>query len=103
MENKGLTEILGQVFTTSSRKDKLIVPVWPEDIFISQKRVKTSTRNMFKGSVISMKNLGTVVRVDIDVGKDFKVNVPQQASDDLGITIGSEVYLMFKAAAVHVF
>jgi len=103
VEIKGLTEISGPVFTTSSLKGKVTVAVRPEDIIISPKRVKTSARNMFKGRVISMKDLGAVVRVDVNVGRNFKVKVTQQALDDLEITIGSEVYLMFKAAAVHVF
>ena len=103
VEIKGLTEISGPVFTTSSLKGKVTIAVRPEDIIISPKRVKTSARNMFKGRVISIKDLGAVVRVDVNVGRNFKVKVTQQALDDLEITIGSEVYLMFKAAAVHVF
>jgi tungstate transport system ATP-binding protein len=50
-----------------------------------------------------MEDKGTVVSVKVDVGRNFTVFITKQALEDLGITIGSEVYLMFKASAVHVF
>lgn len=50
-----------------------------------------------------MKDQGSVVRVDVNAGRKFMVNVTKQALDELGITIGSDVFLMFKASAVHVF
>lgn len=103
VEIKGLTEKVGPIFTASDLKGKVTIALRPEDIIITPTRVSTSARNEFKGRVTSMKDLGTVVRVDVNVGRDFMVKVTKQSLDELGITIGSEVYLMFKAAAVHVF
>jgi molybdopterin-binding protein len=93
----------GSVFTISDRVGKVTITLRPEDIIISPKKVKTSARNLLSGRISSMEDKGTVVSVKVDVGRNFTVFITKQALEDLGITIGSEVYLMFKASAIHVF
>jgi molybdopterin-binding protein len=93
----------GSVFTISNRIGKVTITLRPEDIIISPKKVKTSARNLLRGRISAMEDKGTVVSVKVDVGRNFTVFITKQALEDLGITIGSEVYLMFKASAVHVF
>jgi molybdate/tungstate transport system ATP-binding protein len=103
VEIKGLTEIGGPIFTTSNLEGKVIVTIRPEDTIISSQKVTTSARNIFKGRITALKDLGTVIRVDVNIGKNFIVKVTRQALDELNITVGSQIYLMFKATAVHVF
>lgn len=107
ISKKGQVEIeglkTGPVITTSTLNGKVTISLRPEDIIISSKKVKTSARNVLKGRISSMKDRGTVISVDVHAGRYFTVYITKQALDDLGITIGSEVYLNFKASAVHVF
>jgi molybdate/tungstate transport system ATP-binding protein len=95
--NKGL------IFTTSDLKGIVHVALRPEDIIITTKKVQTSARNVLSGKIDSMKDLGTVIRLEVNAGRTFFVNITNQALDELGIKLGSNVYLMFKASAVHVF
>ena len=97
----GLTD--GPVFTISKRTGKVSITIRPEEIIISPKKVHTSARNVLSGKVRAMENRGSVICVDIDAGKNFSVFITKQALEDLGINIGSKVWLMFKASAVHVF
>ena len=107
ISKKGLVEVDelvgGPIFTTSRLKGKVTITVRPEDIIISPEKVRTSARNVIFGTVVGMTDRGTVIKVDINAGREFSVYITRQALEDLGINIGSEVYLMFKASAVHVF
>jgi len=99
----GLSKTHKPIFTTSKLTGNVNIALRPEDIIITPKVFQTSARNVLKGRISSMKDQGSVVRVDVNAGRKFMVNVTKQALDELGITIGSDVFLMFKASAVHVF
>ena len=101
VEIEGLTD--GPIFTISKRIGKVTITIRPEEIIISPKKVNTSARNILSGRVHAMENKGSVICVDIKAGKNFSVFITKQALEDLGINIGSKVWLMFKASAVHVF
>jgi molybdopterin-binding protein len=100
---RGLSTMDGPVFTTSNLAGKVHIALRPEDIIITANEVHTSARNVIRGNISSMKDLGTVVRVDVNAGRKFMINVTKQALEELEIKLGSSVYLMFKASAVHVF
>jgi tungstate transport system ATP-binding protein len=103
VEIKGLNSTNGPVLTTSTLTGKVNIALRPEDIIITSNKVQTSARNVLIGRVVGLRDIGTVVRVDVNAGRHFLVSVTKQALDELGISIGSDVYLMFKASAVHVF
>lgn len=77
------------------------VYVRPEDIILSLKPVETSARNQLKGRIVSVEDNENVVRLKIDVGKPFMVQITKRSLVELNLGLGSEVYISFKASSVE--
>ena len=73
----------------------------PEDIILSKGWVDSSARNQFKGRITAVEDLGPVVRLKVDAGKVFAVQITRRSFSEMGINVGSEVYLAFKASSVQ--
>jgi len=77
--------------------------VRPEDILLSHQPLASSARNVFRGRVVAATDSGPVLLVTVDVPPRFTALITRRSWDDLGLAEGKEVYLTFKASAVHVF
>jgi molybdate/tungstate transport system ATP-binding protein len=76
----------------------------PEDIIISTGPMKSSARNEFKALVESIEELGPLVRVKLSLGDlSLTAFITRSSMLELGIEKGKEVYVGFKASALHVF
>ncbi len=97
------TEALCLVSTTCSRDGEVFVSIRPEDIMVSRAKPEISAQNVFSGKVTESVDAGMVMRVVVDAGLPFVVTLTRQAYQDLDIKEGDPVYILFKAASVHVF
>ncbi|ASJ15744.1 molybdenum ABC transporter ATP-binding protein [Thermococcus chitonophagus] len=80
------------------------IGVRPEDIILSLSPIRSSARNEFKGSVESIEDLGALVRVTVNVqGVRLRAFITRSSLAEMGIGEGKEVYVSFKASAVHIF
>ncbi|MFQ6053481.1 MAG: TOBE-like domain-containing protein [Candidatus Bathyarchaeia archaeon] len=84
-----------------SRSGRVVVHVRPEDIILSKGRVETSARNQFKGRVIAVEDLGPVVRLRVDAGRAFTAQITGRSFSEMGLKVGSEIYITFKASSVE--
>jgi molybdate transport system ATP-binding protein len=74
-----------------------------EDILVSRERLgQTSARNVLRGSVRRIITEVDATELVVDCGVDVKVSVTRAAVRQLGLEVGSEVYLLIKARALHV-
>lgn len=80
---------------------RVVINISPEDIIISKNYVETSARNELKGNIISLEDLGNIIRLKVDVGKQFNVQITKKSLLEMELTVGSEVYLSFKASSVR--
>ncbi len=72
-------------------------------ILAAERPGNISARNIIKGKVVeTWSNLGKVF-VHVDAGPKFIVELTENALKDLGILIGSDVFLVFKSSSVAVF
>lgn len=62
---------------------------------------QSSARNHLRGVVKDIVPAGPIWKVTVDVGCDVVALVTRQALEDLSLTVGSEVFAVFKASAVH--
>jgi len=90
-----------EVKAAFSRSGRVAVHVRPENIILSRGWVESSARNEFKGRIVSVEDLGPIVRLKIDIGRVFTVQITGRSFAEMGLNLGSEVYLTFKASAVH--
>jgi molybdate/tungstate transport system ATP-binding protein len=75
----------------------------PEEIIIASDPLRSSARNCLRGRIVSIADRGTVVYVTIRVPPDFICVITRRSLEDMELREGLEVYIAFKASAVHVF
>ncbi|MDG6249675.1 TOBE domain-containing protein, partial [Methanocalculus sp.] len=75
----------------------------PEDIALScTGEHATSVRNILPGKVVEIIPMGPLNRLILDCGIQLIAVITWKATEELGISVGSEICASFKASAVHV-
>jgi molybdopterin-binding protein len=62
---------------------------------------QSSARNHLRGVIREIAPAGLLWKVTVDVGCDLAALVTRQALEDMTLSVGSEVFAVFKASAVH--
>jgi len=88
--------------TTAQQSGTVSVFVSPEDIILSKKRFDSSARNIFKGKIVEILDLGSLVRLKVDVGKPFTVQITKRSFNQMELNLETEVFLTFKASSVQI-
>ena len=91
------------IMSSVTKAGRVYVSIRPEDILVSLKPIESSARNSFEGSIENIVDVGTVIRITVNVGVLFIVTITKRSFEDMRLEIGTRVYLTFKATAVHVF
>jgi tungstate transport system ATP-binding protein len=86
----------------AERTGRTTIHVKPEDIIVSGERISTSARNQFRGTVVGVEDHDGTVILRVDAGQVFAVHVTRNSFREMGLNIGREVYISFKATAVLV-
>jgi tungstate transport system ATP-binding protein len=81
---------------------RVSVFISPEDIILSKDRFSSSARNILKGRIVEISDLGSVVRLRVDVGKTFTAQVTKRSFSEMGLNLNTEVFLTFKASSVQI-
>ena len=90
------------IYASFYRTGKISVHVRPEDILVSTEPLHSSARNVFRGTIIGVTDVGSTVRLSVDAGKKFSVQITKKSLNEMNLNVGSEVYLTFKASSVSV-
>jgi len=80
---------------------KTTIFIRPEDIIISKKPLESSMRNSFDGRIIEVSDLGPVVRLKVDAGETFTIQITKLSFERMRLNVGSKVFISFKASSVH--
>ena len=83
------------------REGKVTAFVRPEDIILSSERLVSSARNVFLGRVTEVSDLGDIVKLRIDAGREFTAQITKRSFKEMKINIGSQIHLTFKASSVR--
>ena len=84
------------------QEGKVTLFVRPEDIILSKRRFASSARNVLKGRIVDISDLGSVVRLRVDVGKPFIVQITKRSFSEIRLNLNTEVFLAFKASSVQI-
>lgn len=90
-----------EVVSSIQRSGQVSIFVSPEDIILSKNRLTSSARNILAGKVIEISDLGSVVRLKVDAGKPFTVQITKHSFNEMGLNLNAEVFLTFKASSVQ--
>ncbi len=91
-----------QIEVTAQRQGATVVFVNPQDIILSKTAMESSARNVFKGKIIEITDLDSLVKLKVDIGKPFTVQITKRSFSEMGICLNAEVFITFKASSVHV-
>jgi molybdopterin-binding protein len=91
------------IYSSSTLEGNVYMSIRPEEITLSREKVQTSALNEFKGEIKEIKDSGGILNLKIDVGEIFSVYMTRKSFADMNLTLGSPVWLQFKASAVNVF
>jgi len=91
-----------QIEVATQRQGATAVFVNPMDILLSKTALESSARNVFKGKIIEISDLGSLVKLKVDVGKSFTVQVTKQSFSEMGLCLNADVFITFKASSVQV-
>lgn len=81
--------------------DRVLVLISPEDIFVMLKPQESSVRNILPGKIVKMEFKDHLVRLNVNSGElNLFADVTEYAREQLNLTLGKEVYIGFKAAAL---
>ncbi|MBS3815131.1 MAG: ABC transporter ATP-binding protein [Hadesarchaea archaeon] len=85
----------------SEKEGSVTAIIRPEDIIISNEPIQTSGRNLLKGEIIKASDQGSIIELKVNVGREFIVKITKKSYSDLSLNVGQEIYLAFKASAIH--
>jgi len=91
-----------QIEAAVQRQGMTSVFVNPQDIIISDSAVSSSARNVFKGRVVEIFDLGSLVKLRVDIGKPFTVQITKRSFNEMQLNLDRTVFLAFKASSVQV-
>ncbi len=84
-----------------NRGDEVFVCIRPEDVTVSLRADKDSARNHFSAKVSALEPWRLEYKVSLDCGFNLIAAVTKQSVGSLGLSIGREVFVSFKATAIH--
>ena len=90
-----------QIEAAVEKSGNVTVFVRPEDIILSKDLIVSSARNTFKGRIVGVSDFGSIVKIRIDAGKQFVVQITKRSFDEMQLNVGSDVFMAFKASSVH--
>jgi len=91
-----------QIEAAIQREGVISIFVNPQDIILSKSALASSARNVFKGRVIEIYDLGTLVKLKVDIGKPFTVQITKRSFSEMALNLNAEVFIAFKASSVQV-
>ena len=92
-----------KIEAATERSGKVTVFIRPEDIIVSKKPLESSARNVLEGRIIEASDLGSIVKLKIDAGKVFVVQVTKRSFNEMKLNVGTRVFLAFKALSlIHI-
>jgi len=91
-----------KVEATGHCEGEVSVFVNPQDIIVSMDALESSARNVFKGTIVEIVDLGSLVKLKVNVGRLFVVQITKRSFAKMGLNLNAEVFLVFKASSVQV-
>ncbi len=73
----------------------------PKDIIISRGKMESSARNNLLGRISGITEQNSIVKLKVDVGRVVTVQITRKSMVEMGLNVGQEIYLTFKASSVQ--
>ena len=84
-------------------RGRLHASLRPEDVLVSSEPLVSSARNSLRGTITRIADRGATLYLTVSTPLEFSCLVTRHSFEELGLAEGGEVYVTFKASAVHIF
>jgi molybdopterin-binding protein len=91
-----------QLEATTQRNGAVVVLISPNDIILSKNPISSSARNVLKGKITEILDLGPVVRLKVNTRKPFTVHITRLSFNEMQLNLNSEVFIVFKASSIQI-
>ena len=92
-----------KVAVVTGKAGRVHISIPPTDMILSHRRLDSSARNSFRGTVRKLQVEGTTVKVSVDTGVEFTALITKASLEEMRLSVGSEVFVTFKTTSVRVF
>jgi molybdopterin-binding protein len=92
-----------RISTSSERRGALHASLRPEDILISTEPLHSSALNSLPGTISEVSDRGSTVYLTVSVPPDFVCLITRRSFEEMELRRGMQVFITFKASAVHIF
>jgi molybdopterin-binding protein len=75
----------------------------PEEILISSEPIHSSARNCFPGTITHVVDKGSTLYITVSIPPEISCLVTRHSFEEMELHEGKEVYVTFKASAIHLF
>ena len=79
-----------------------VIAIDPQHIIVSCEPLQSSARNRFAGTIVKVEQDGAGVVVTVDCGRPLVARITRHSYEELGLNLGTSVWITFKSSAVHV-
>ncbi len=91
-----------QITAITSLSGSVRVCIPSEGVILSRLPFSSSGRNTLKGQVVALGTHGSVVRLEVDIGRHLAVLLTEKSLKDLEIEKGNEVFVTFKSTSIRI-
>ena len=84
-----------------SKEGEVNIHIRPEDIIISNEKIISSARNNLLGTIIKIEDNDSIIKMNVNVGVLFIIQITRKSFEEMGLNVGQEIYLTFKASSVR--
>ena len=92
-----------RISTSSERRGSMHASLRPEDILISTEPLRSSALNSLPGTISDISDRGATVYLTVSMPPDFVCLVTRHSFEEMELRKGMQVFITFKASAVHIF
>ena len=92
-----------EIAIPTNKAKAMTAAIPPESILVSMSPISTSARNTHHGRITAVTQRNGTVDVAVDVGETLVARITQGSYREMGLLLGEEVYLIFKAEAVRLY
>ena len=91
-----------QIEVADQKEGKVLIFVNPQDIILCEHDFKSSARNVLKGKITEIIDSDSLVKLRVDVGRIFLVQITKRSFNEIALNIGADVCIVFKASSVQI-
>lgn len=91
------------IAVSTDKQGNINALIHPDSIVLSSEPLKSSMQNVFCGHISKLIKDDDKVKVWVDIGVELCSIITQKSLREMGLSVGDDIYLEFKASAVKVY